>query len=198
LGENHEAGSPGFVLMHDAPFGAPTAVEPNRSPMKSKYVQSLTGTAMNQVLQSHLEDEVTAIASMAWLKECATKGKIPYTTPVNCSDPDLDPRAQWGPTVQIGVPGRQGDFFLVEHDEEFGTDAKFWELPAEQAVLLVQQANELREAQRELQQMPDLRYAGRNKRKSTQPSSELSMANIRARNEIGQKELIDAPILEEK
>ena len=193
LGENHEAGSPGFVLMHEASFGAPTAVEPNRSPMKSKYIQSLTGTAMQEVLQSHLDDEATAIASMGWLKECATKGKIPYTRVDQDSDPDaqFDPRAQWGPEVQIGVPGRQGGFFLVEHDETFGTDANFWELPAEQAAVLVEQANELRLAQRELLQMPDLRYLGSKKRKSTKPNKELSAANIRARNEIGGKELID-------
>jgi hypothetical protein len=200
LGEDSEAGSPGFVLLHEAPFGAPTPIEPNRSPMKSKYVQALTGKAMQEVLESHLEDEDTAVKSMDWLKQCATTGKIPYTLVDEDADQNLDTRAQWGPQIKVGVPGRQGDFSLVEHDAKFSTNATFWELPVEAAAVLEAQANELRMAQSELLQMPNVRYLSTRKRKRDNPktSKEFSAANIRARNEIGDKEFIDGPILDEK
>ena len=43
-------------------------------------------------------------------------------------DQPIATKADWGPRVKVGVPGHEGDFFLLQADDDI---ADFWTLPVD-------------------------------------------------------------------
>ena len=173
-GADSSVNTPGFVLLFGAPTGMPAVVVPVRKSMKSKYISQLTGPVMTKVCED-LVGIVHAAASIAWLKTCAVTGKMPYTYVVDtqiqsdgaidADTPIKDIRADWSSKIKIGVPSREAECFLMEHQEEFYTDNKFWELPADiRKKHQVESKSEL-DAVMFRQRLPDIRYRGTAKRK---------------------------------
>jgi hypothetical protein len=193
-GEDFEVNTPGFVLLLEQPQGAPDRVQPTRKPMESAYVSQLTGNAMREVIESIVGEE-TAGPCISWLKNCAVSGKIPFQYASDQTQRSLshelagvekDPRAEWGPKVKIGVPGREGECYLMEYDSKWNSNAKFWELPSD--ILEKRQADSdaLLLTAQELIGLPDLRYKGQHKRPTRPLAATNPSSMTRALNEVGQ------------
>ena len=179
-GSDGQPSTEGFILLVAKPRGAPEEVVPDRKPMKSKYLKQLTGPRMTEVMNS-IVDEETASASMAWLKESAITSVMPFTRvdpPYSHLHSGNDPRSQWGPKIKIGVPGSEGEFFLLEHSPEFGSNDRFWQIPD----AAYDQRGEFARVDTSLSALPDVRYKGTKRRKTTHLSKSPVSSLTRTRS----------------
>ena len=161
LGVDHQPESSGFVVLPKFPVQiAPVVVLPNTEVTSSRYINECTGAQMRRFAVNHYGSEEKADATMQWLRKSMKTGQMPYRR-VEDEEKKLDVplKAQWGAQIKVGIPGVEGDFLLMEADEEDERD-KFWDLPAE---LLNQYEviwNKLRETQSQLNAVSDVRYQG--------------------------------------
>ena len=166
-GEDLQPNSAGFVILPQVPAGAPPLLNPQRKPMKSKYVRELTGAAMQNIVEDHVQDQADVPAVMDWLRKCATEGKMPYQrlgheVALSNDHNEMDPRSQWGSKIGIGVGGNISEFFLLEPNAEYDCDKEFWVIPK------VEDENERKELEvvaADVLGLPDLRYANKSKQK---------------------------------
>ena len=166
-GEDLQPNTAGFVILPQVPAGAPSLLAPQRKPMKNKYVQELTGNAMKKIVEAHVQVPDDTPAVMAWLKQSATEGKMPFhrlphEVASSNDGKEMDPRSQWGPKIEIGVGGNTSEFFLLEPNAEYDSDKEFWAIPK------VEHEDELKEmevATAEMLGLPDVRYAKKSKQK---------------------------------
>lgn len=159
LGADHKVESPGFFMLKTIPVGRPLVSPPELKLMRQKFINEMTSAAMLKQFKAHVTEK-QAVDSIKWLRKCATTCKIPYDlVPVQQGDGDVDGilRSSWGPAVKVGVPGLQGDFFLMEDQQ--GNDAhEFWKLPVDIQSMVDGEILLALEARRQLEGLPFLRY----------------------------------------
>lgn len=141
-------------MLKQTPIGMPVAVPGGRRIMANKY--------KNQMLAEKVERQVAAYQgkkdaklSMAWLKECVNQGAIPYEL---VEDSHEYGKGDWGPPVKVGIPGRTGDFVVMQNDYNT-TDDDFWSLPEDIQQAVDRDVTELLMARRNLDGTPNVRYA---------------------------------------
>jgi hypothetical protein len=152
-GADHQVNSPGFILLGKfPPRTAPDVIPANVKCTSTTYVREATGATMQQVATDHLGSEELAAASMEWVRISMETGSMPYTLYPN--QPPVS-KAEWGPRVKVGVPGHEGDFYVMQADEN---TADFWTLPndlKERADLITV---ERQRALDQVNQLPSIRY----------------------------------------
>jgi hypothetical protein len=148
LGNDQLATNSGFVVLPQLPQGAPTIVEPTDVVMSPDHIIKLIGPTMQEAMRPYMASDDEVFETINWLGASADTGRMPYT-PIDASVVHTPPD-QWGQRVKVGVPGKQGDFFLIQPDKP-GSPYGFWQLP-------VDTQERVEEEQRERQKVVD-RYA---------------------------------------
>ena len=92
--------------------------------MTKRHIREMVGKNVQRQLASY-QGEQDAQLTCDWLRDCATKGYIPYTL---CDESKEVPNGSWGPEVSVGIPGRTGKFYVMQ-DSVDDTDVNFWKLP---------------------------------------------------------------------
>ena len=100
---------------------------------------------MRELAENHLGSKEDSLAAMKWLRDTMITGSMPHTV---IPDQPVVTKASWGPRITIGIPGFEGDFYLMQEDGKEDSDS-FWHLPPD----LKQRADSIRE---ELQRARDL------------------------------------------
>jgi hypothetical protein len=136
LGREQLSTNEGFVVLPQIPVGPPIEIIPNDNVMSPEYITNMTGPAMEVIMRPYMKNEDEVYQTLEWLFDAAVTGSMPYTVVHNResneesdaeNESELRPD-QWGVPVTVGVPGKEGEFFLVEPvalTSKYG----FWELP---------------------------------------------------------------------
>ena len=126
LGEDHQVESPGFILLSKFPGPkGPDIIPCNRNCTAEAYITDATGATMLQVATDHLGSRDLANASMEWIRQSMRTGSMPFTL---IPDQPIATKADWGPSVKVGVPGHEGEFYVLEADKD---TVDFWTLPTD-------------------------------------------------------------------
>ena len=164
LGSDHQPDSPGFFVLPIQVFGRPDVIPAGKQIMKKEYITQVTSRGMQKVIASHY-GEAAAHASIAWLKECATHGTIPFTykNPAETEDTTVVDKSKWGSDVLVGVENREGDFVLMRDDYEKNPLAdlsgeEFWRLPDEIQSQIDDDIRQALAARRSQAGTPNVRY----------------------------------------
>jgi hypothetical protein len=159
LGADSTLDSPGFFVLDEMPRGRPLVTPPARKVMKSKYIKEICSKPMKKQFTAHVNRQ-QASDSIDWLRKTAESCKIPFDlveeNKENGNATDIL-RSDWGPAVKVGVPGLEGDFFLMQ-DNEFNDCEEFWKLPTDIQVLVDEETVFALQARRDLEGLPLMRY----------------------------------------
>ena len=130
LGADGKLESPGLFVLKTIPVGRPLVSKHKQKLMPQKYIEEMCSNVMLKQFKAHVTER-QAEDSMKWLRKCAEECKIPYDL-VNENDKDNDGNAisksEWGPAVKVGVESLQGNFFVMQ-DNDNNNAQEFWKLP---------------------------------------------------------------------
>ena len=159
LGRNHLPESPGFFLLPQVPPGKPDAIPGKKKVMAKQYIRQMLGAPVLRQVAAY-QGARDAELSMKWLRECATKGYIPYQ-PVEDGDHcgvEANNFGSWGPKALVGIPGRTGEFFIMQ-DNPDESDASFWAFPEDLRQCIDTGLRDVMLQRQQLCGIPNLRYA---------------------------------------
>ena len=159
LGRDHLPESPGFFMLKQLPPGRPDVIPGNTKVMAKQYIRQMTASAVLRQVVAFAGD-VDGRLSIEWLRQCAVSGAVPYTF-VNV---DEAPRPgelvngydSWGPMVKVGVPGRDGLFYVMQDSNNSAED--FWALPEDIQKCVDQDTRDIMLQRQEVLGIPNVRY----------------------------------------
>ena len=154
LGRDHQPESPGFFMLSQVPPSRPKALPGGKRIMAKQHIKEMVGKNVMKQLKSY-QGEQDAQLTCDWLRECATKGYIPYTL---CDESKEVSKGSWGPEATVGTPGRTGQFYVMQ-DSVDDTDINFWNLPNDIREYVDKATHDLMVQRTQLLGTPNVRYA---------------------------------------
>ena len=154
LGADHQVESPGFILLSKFPGTTGPDIIPSAPGVTAEsYIALATGDTMEKIATDHLGSAELASASMEWIRTSLRTGSMPYTL---IPDQPIHSKADWGPSVKVGVLGHEGDFYVLQADEN-ATD--FWTLPVDLKNRSDSLNTVIQKARESIAEKPNVRYS---------------------------------------